>query len=497
MALATRRCLVDGVLPHRVDTHAIAATVAPTRRYGVLYIGPSIGEAVAVCVLFYVHFKLWSLSLLVFGAVGCYAILTVKMTLWRKRFRSAMNKSDNAWHDRLTDSLVNFETVKYFTAESYENEQFSKEIAKYQKSSVSVQASLSALNISQQVILCGCLGGAMALSALAVHKGEASVGGFVAVNVWVINLFAPLNFLGTVYNALITATVDLRNLSELLAQTPLVKDGPAEHPALASQTPVGVAFADVRFRYPGVTAVDAGLKQVTFEVKAGTSLGIVGPTGAGKSTIARLLFRFFDVEGGTVSVGGLDVRSVTQASLRRLMGVVPQDTVLFNSSLDYNIRYGKRNCSTEERDDAAKHASLSAFVSRLEEGWDTVVGERGLKLSGGEKQRVAIARLFVKNPPIVLLDEATSALDSRTEADIQGALAALSSDRTSVTIAHRLGTISNCDSIVVLNSGRITERGSHAELLALEGEYKAMWDAQARNSEVEEVKEEPSEAEPQ
>ena len=179
------------------------------------------------------------------------------------------------------------------------------------------------------------------------------------------------------------------------------------------------------------------------------------------------------------------------------MGVVPQDTVLFNSSLDYNIRYGKRNCSTEERDDAAKHASLSAFVSRLEEGWDTVVGERGLKLSGGEKQRVAIARLFVKNPPIVLLDEATSALDSRTEADIQGALSALSSDRTSVTIAHRLGTISNCDSIIVLNQGRITERGSHSELLAMEGEYKAMWDAQARNSEAEEVKEEPSEAEPQ
>ncbi len=307
-------------------------------KYGVLYIGPSIGEAVAVCVLFYVHFKLWSLSLLVFGAVGAYAILTVKMTLWRKRFRSAMNKSDNAWHDRLTDSLVNFETVKYFTAESYENEQFSKEIARYQKSSVSVQASLSALNISQQVILCGCLGGAMALSALAVHKGEASVGGFVAVNVWVINLFAPLNFLGTVYNALITATVDLRNLSELLAQKPLVKDGPAEHPALASKTPIGVAFADVKFRYPGVTSPDAGLKQVTFEVKAGTSLGIVGPTGAGTSTRARLLFRFFDVEGGTVSVGGLDVRSVTQASLRRLMGVVPQDTVLFNSSLDYNIR---------------------------------------------------------------------------------------------------------------------------------------------------------------
>ena len=239
--------ITDGMLAWRGDARTFM-------KYGVLYIGPSIGEAVAVCVLFYVHFKLWSLSLLVFGAVGAYAILTVKMTLWRKRFRSAMNKSDNAWHDRLTDTLVNFETVKYFTAEQYENEQFSKEIAKYQKSSVSVQASLSALNISQQVILCGCLGGAMALSALAVHKGEASVGGFVAVNVWVINLFAPLNFSGPCIMPSSPRRSILRNLSELLAQKPLVKDGPAEHPALASQTPIGVAFADVKFRYPGVTS---------------------------------------------------------------------------------------------------------------------------------------------------------------------------------------------------------------------------------------------------
>jgi ATP-binding cassette subfamily B protein len=313
----------------------------------------------------------------------------------------------------------------------------------------------------------------MALSAIAVHNGQASVGGFVAVNVWVINLFAPLNFLGTVYNALITATVDLSNLSELLAQKPLVKDPDpkVDHPALLSKHAIGVAFSDVKFRYPGVTAVDAGLKQVTFEVAPGTSLGIVGPTGAGKSTIARLLFRFFDVEGGAVTVGGVDVRNVTQASLRMLMGVVPQDTVLFNSSLDYNIRYGKRDCSTDERDDAAKHAALFDFVGRLEEGWETVVGERGLKLSGGEKQRVAIARLFVKNPPIVLLDEATSALDSRTEADIQGALAALSSDRTCVTIAHRLSTIATCDNIVVLNRGRITER--HRRLPPARGRSEA------------------------
>ncbi|KAH8058530.1 ABC transporter [Aureococcus anophagefferens] len=259
-------------------------------KYGVLYIGPSIAEAFAVCVLFYVHFKLWALSVLVFASVFLYAALTIKLTLWRKRFRSAMNKSDNAWHDRLTDSLVNFETVKYFTAERYECDRFAEQIASYQKSSVEVQASLSALNISQQVILCGCLGGAMALSAMAVHSGDANVGGFVAVNVWVINLFAPLNFLGTVYNALITALVDLKNLSELLAQKPLVvdPDPPVDHPGSDGlfERGLAVAFEDVVFRYPGVANVDSGLRGVSFHVDAGSSLGVCGPTGAGKSTCA-------------------------------------------------------------------------------------------------------------------------------------------------------------------------------------------------------------------
>jgi len=462
-------------------------------RYGVLYIGPSIGEAVAVCVLFYVHFKLWELSCLVFGSVALYAFLTVKLTLWRKRFRAAMNQSDNRWHDRLTESLVNYETVKYFTAETYECEMFAKEIKSYQKSSVSVQASLSALNIAQQVILCGCLGGAMALSAIAVHRGEASVGGFVAVNVWVINLFAPLNFLGTVYNALITALVDLQNLSELLAQKPNVvdPDPPATHPGAAGEGGLAVTFKDVRFRYPGVVSEDAGLQGIGFTVAAGTSLGIVGPTGAGKSTIARLLFRFYDVDAGCVTVGGADVRGVTQESLRLLMGVVPQDTVLFNNTLDYNIRYGARGCDEKTRDSAAKHAALSDFIARLEEGWETVVGERGLKLSGGEKQRVAIARLFAKTPPIVILDEATSALDSRTEADIQAALVKLSDSRTSVTIAHRLGTIAGCDNIIVLKQGHIVERGTHKELLNIpEGEYLSMWSIQQReNGAADETKE--------
>ena len=469
-------------------------------KYGVLYIGPSIAEAFAVCVLFYVHFKLWALSVLVFASVFLYAALTIKLTLWRKRFRSAMNKSDNAWHDRLTDSLVNFETVKYFTAERYECDRFAEQIASYQKSSVEVQASLSALNISQQVILCGCLGGAMALSAMSVHSGDANVGGFVAVNVWVINLFAPLNFLGTVYNALITALVDLKNLSELLAQKPLVvdPDPPVDHPGSDGlfERGLAVAFEDVVFRYPGVANVDSGLRGVSFHVDAGSSLGVCGPTGAGKSTCARLLFRFFDVLGGRVTVGGVDVRAVSQSSLRRLMGVVPQDTVLFNASLDYNIRYGKRGATELDRDEAAGRASLLPFVSNLEESWETVVGERGLKLSGGEKQRVAIARLFVKNPPVVILDEATSALDSRTEADIQDALTALSDTRTAVTIAHRLGTIAKCDAILVLKDGEVAERGTHDALIALKGEYAAMWEVQAKTNDflvADETKEEAKE----
>ena len=454
-------------------------------KYGVLYIGPSLAEAAAVCILFYVHFRLWELSVLVFSAVLLYAGLTVKMTLWRKRFRSAMNKSDNAWHDRLTDSLVNFETVKYFTAEAYECERFSEEIAHYQKSSVEVQASLSALNIAQQVILCACLGGALALSAIAVHENEASVGGFVAVNVWVINLFAPLNFLGTVYNALITAMVDLGNLSELLAQRPLVEDPPSGkvHPGGGGlfESGLAVAFEDVTFAYPGA-APDSGLRGVSFAAEAGSSLGVVGPTGAGKSTCGRLLFRFFDACGGRVLVGGADVRTVTQKSLRSLMGVVPQDTVLFNATLDYNIRYGRLGSTEADRDAAAERAALYAFGTGQREGWDTIVGERGLKLSGGEKQRVAIARLFVKNPPVVILDEATSALDSRTEAEIQGALAALSDTRTAIVIAHRLGTIAKSNAIVVLAAGRVVERGTHDELLEIGGEYAAMWRVQSEAS---------------
>jgi len=482
-------------------------------RYGVLYVLPSCAECIAVCVIFATHFELWTLSALVFGSVVLYATLTVKLTLWRKRFRTTMNASDNKWHDHLTESLVNFEAVKHATAEAYELARFRGAIASYQSSSVRVQASLSLLNIAQQVILCGCLGGSLALMAAAVRDGKASVGAFVSVNVYIVNLFTPLNFLGSVYNTLIMAVVDLKNLSQLLAEPPLVTDAPdaIAHPNLRHGSAEGlrVTFRDVRFAYPvdaprasaaappSVTKAPSpttlnvrtpGLEGVSFDLDAGHSLGIVGPTGAGKSTIGRLLFRFYDVDAGSVLVGGVDVRKVTQSSLRRLLGVVPQDTVLFNESIAYNILYAdpdKRGLGVDDpaaRDvveRAAKRAELWDFVSSLEQGFETIVGERGLKLSGGEKQRVAIARLFVKNPPVVLLDEATSALDSRTERAIQRALKELAAARTSIAIAHRLSTIVDADAILVLRDGRVAEYGTHHDLLARpDGEYAAMWHAQ-------------------
>ncbi|KAJ8601710.1 hypothetical protein CTAYLR_003175 [Chrysophaeum taylorii] len=452
-------------------------------KYGVLYVVPSCAEALAVCVLFFTHFDLWELSVLILGSVASYAGLTIKLTLWRKRFRSRMNASDNQWHDRLVDSLVNFETVKYFTAEEYETRRFGESIANYQQSSVSVQASLSLLNIIQQVILCGCLAGSLILTARAVSRGRTSVGAFVAINVWVVNLFSPLNFLGTVYNSLVTALVDLRNLSELLAQKPETRndENAIPHPNLNRGGGLAVEFRDVFFGYP--KRGDMCLNGVSFAIAPGASLGIVGPTGAGKSTIGRLIFRFFDVSGGSVSVGSIDVRKVTQKSLRTLLGVVPQDTVLFNDTIAYNVAYGG---GTGDVRDAAERANLADFIRSLPDGYETLVGERGLKLSGGEKQRVAIARLFVKNPPICLFDEATSALDSKTERSIQAALSDLAKARTSLTIAHRLGSIRNCDNILVLKGGGVLEYGTHPTLLALDGEYAAMWRAQVETQQEEE-----------
>jgi ABC-type transport system involved in Fe-S cluster assembly fused permease/ATPase subunit len=409
------------------------------------------------------------------------------VTLWRKKFRKSVAKNDNNWHDICTDSLINFETVKYFTAEKYEIERFSESIKEYQNSSVNVQASLSFLNISQMILMQLCLASALILATYGIQKrndccvlngcpdpnslccsdlggtcGGMEVGDFVAVLTYSLNLFQPLNFLGSVYNAIVMAMVDLRNLSELLAEKPDLTDA-ADAMELPIQnendSDIAVEFDNVFFKYPSQVE-GQGLRGVSFKMKRGTTTAIVGTTGAGKTTISRLFFRFYDVTEGAVKINGVDVRAMKQKSLREAIGVVPQSTSMFNDSLQQNVRYGKRDATLAELDKVAESAQLLKFIRSLPDGWDTVVGDRGLKLSGGEKQRTAIARCLLKDPPFVVLDEATSALDSVTESSIQEALDALGSHRTCLVIAHRLGTIRNADNIVVLGDGVVLEQVS-------------------------------------
>ena len=478
-------------------------------KYLFLWLLPAIAECILVCVIFATYFDYFPLAVSVFYFVFAYMTLTIVLTLWRKKFRKQVAKSDNDWHDRATDSLVNFETVKYFTAEDYEMKRFGEAVETYQHGSVNVAASLSMLNISQQFLLQACLATSLILATVAIRdrvncciangceSGDAAccsalgslcggmeIGDFVAVLTYTLNLFMPLNFLGSVYNAIIMSIVDLTNLSELLAENPDVTDPPDAIPlSKTNKEDPGtvVEFDDVYFHYPSQSE-DSGLKGVSFKMKKGTITAVVGPTGAGKTTVSRLLFRFYDVLGGAVKVNGDDVRIVQQKSLRGAMGVVPQNTTLFNDTLRNNICYGRRDATHAELEEVAEAAQLTTFIDSLPEGWDTMVGDRGLKLSGGEKQRVAIARCLLKNPPIVLLDEATSALDTITENSVQVALDRLGNDRTVLVIAHRLGTIRHADNIIVLGGGKVAEEGTHDELLAKNGKYAEMWNMQLMSS---------------
>jgi len=475
-------------------------------KYLFLWMLPAVAECLLVCIIFASYFDYLPLALVIFTFVFVYMTWTVVVTLWRKKFRKSVAKSDNDWHDKCTDSLINFETVKYFTAEKYEIERFSQSIQKFQSSTVSVQASLSFLNISQMMLMQTCLATALVLSAYGIKSrndcclsngcvetgligccsnlgaicGGLEVGDFVTVLTYTLNLFGPLNFLGSVYNAIVMALVDLRNLSELLAEEPDLQDAPdaTELPEKNAVDPdVAVEFDNVSFRYPS-QAEGQGLAGVSFKMKRGTTTAIVGTTGAGKTTISRLLFRFYDVTGGAVKVNGVDVRTVTQKGLRESIGVVPQATSMFNDTLKANILYGRRDATDEELDNVAQAAQLIGFIRKLPDGWETMVGDRGLKLSGGEKQRAAIARCLLKDPPFVVLDEATSALDTLTENSIQQALDVLGNARTCLVIAHRLGTIRNADNIIVLGDGVVLEEGNHTELLAKNGKYAEMWNMQ-------------------
>ncbi|MDO8361111.1 MAG: ABC transporter ATP-binding protein/permease, partial [Devosia sp.] len=400
---------------------------------------------------------------------------------WRIGIRRDMNSADTDANSKAIDSLLNFETVKYFGNEPMEAQRFDRSMAQYERAAIRIWTSLGFLNFGQAVIFYAGVVVIGVLSVQGVLAGKMTVGDFVLLNTFLMQIYRPLNFIGMVYREIRQGLTDIEEMFKLLDQEPEIVDKPDATP-LAVTGPV-IRFENVKFSYDPDRAI---LKGVSFEVPAGKTTAIVGPTGAGKSTISRLLYRFYDVTEGRISIDGQDIRDVTQASLRAAIGMVPQDTVLFNDSIAYNIQYGRPGASMDEVKAAADHAQIGKFIASLPKGYDTPVGERGLKLSGGEKQRVAIARTILKGPPILILDEATSALDTKTEQDIQSSLDAVSANRTTLVIAHRLSTVINADEIIVLRDGVIAERGTHQMLLLRDGLYAQMWNRQREATEAEE-----------
>ena len=408
-----------------------------------------------------------------FLTVAAYVYFTIRVTEWRIRFRREMNTADEAAATRAVDSLLNYETVKYFNAEDVEAARYDSAMADYEVMAVRSHTSLSVVNIGQGTIIAFGLMAVMAMAGADIQKGNLTVGDFVAVNTYLLQLYLPLNFLGWVYRELRQALVDMERMFGLLDEEPGIADKPAAKPIKIDGGEV--VFDNVHFAY-GDRPI---LKGVSFTVKPGKRVAIVGPSGSGKTTISRLLFRFYDPVSGAVRLDWHDLRDVTQASVRAAIGVVPQDTVMFNSTIGYNIGYGRNGASRDDIAAASKMASIDQFIAGLPDGYNTMVGERGLKLSGGEKQRVAIARAILKKPSIFLFDEATSALDSRTEKEIQHALDTVSKSQTTLVIAHRLSTIVNADEIIVLAEGEIVERGTHRQLLSQKGLYAQMWERQS------------------
>ena len=453
-------------------------------RLAVFNLLPTIFEVILVTAIIWTLFD-WRYAAVTFGAVASYIGFTIAFTSWRVKYRREMNAVDSEANTKALDSLLNYETVKYFGNEGHEARRFDEALARYETAAVRTQVTLNMLNIGQACIIAAGLALIMLMAARGVVAGEMTVGKFVLVNTYLMQLYQPLNFLGFVYASIKQGVVDMEQMFRLLAVDQEVADTPGARPLGPASGGAGsVVFDNVRFGYNANREI---LHGVSFSVDPGAKLAIVGPTGAGKSTISRLLFRFYDATGGRILIDGQEIRSVTQDSLRAAIGVVPQDTVLFNDTIRYNIAYGRVGATQAEVEAAARAAQVHDFVQRLPDGYDTMVGERGLKLSGGEKQRVAIARTILKNPRILILDEATSALDTRTEVDIGAALENASANRTTVVIAHRLSTVVDADEIIVLVDGKIAERGSHASLIARGGVYAGMWQLQAEEAAAEAV----------
>lgn len=446
-------------------------------RFMLFSMGPLILELGLIALILFVTFDVWYLAVVVV-TIWAYVWFTFKVTEWRVRIRKEMNDQDTDANQKAIDSLLNFETVKYFGAEKREAARYDGAMAGYEQAALKTSYSLAFLNFGQALLITGGLVAVMVLAAVGVQDGQLTVGDFVMVNAYMIQITLPLNFLGTVYREIRQSLVDMSEMFDLLEQPADVNDKPDSSEIAVSGG--ALSFKDVHFGYDAARPI---LKGVSLEVGAGKTVAIVGPSGSGKSTIGRLLFRFYDVNDGSLSIDDQDVRDVTQDSLHAQIGVVPQDTVLFNDTVLYNIAYGRPEASRSEIEAAAKAAKIHDFIMELPEGYETQVGERGLKLSGGEKQRVGIARTLLKNPPILLLDEATSALDSQTERDIQDSLSEMGQGRTVITIAHRLSTIVDADEIVVLEAGVIVEKGTHEELLEHGGRYAAMWARQASEEE--------------
>jgi ABC-type transport system involved in Fe-S cluster assembly fused permease/ATPase subunit len=423
----------------------------------------------------------WRYVLATMIMVTIYMYYTYIATEWRIEIRRKMNDSDTEANTKAIDSLLNYETVKYFSAEEREATRYDRSMERYERASVKTYTSLAVLNTGQAIIFTAGLTATMVMCAIGVRSGKNTVGDFVMVNAMMIQLYQPLNFMGMVYREIKQAVIDIEKMFGVLSRNPEIRDVPGATPLIVASG--HVRFDNVQFSYDPERPI---LKGLSFEVPAGKTVAIVGPSGAGKSTISRLLFRLYDVSSGRILIDGQDIRNVTQASLRESIGMVPQDTVLFNDTIRYNIRYGRWDATDAEVEEAAQLAQIDPFIRMSPKGYETQVGERGLKLSGGEKQRVAIARTVLKAPPILVLDEATSALDSHTEQEIQDALERVSRNRTSLVIAHRLSTIVGADEIIVLDQGRIAERGTHSQLLATGGLYASMWNRQREAQEARE-----------